>query len=174
MGASSSSGGLFGAAPAFGGGLGSRLFSSEESDPPLDEEDEDAPPPPDSDTEDEADDQVDAESDIDSLSSSEGSVLAAPANVPSSSSPWLAAPFYKPAYYLSTSSEYVPPAPRVKVPAATLDDDREASVGKSKKAEAKAEKEAKWEEGYEDSMEVDKVFEKFARIAGYEGEQCIR
>ena len=44
--------------------------------------------------------------------------------------------------------------------------------------EKEDEKERKaWEnamEGYEDSLEVDKVFEKFARVAGYEGEQCIR
>lgn len=172
MGSSSSVPGLFGAAPAFGkSDFGSKLFSNE-SEPPLDDEDEDAPPPPDSDSEDENDDPEETNSEDDF--GSEVSVLAAPANVPSSSSPWLAAPAYEPAHYLSTSSEYVPPAPKVKTPAVILDDDREARVGKSKKAEAKAEKDAKWEEGYEDSMEVDKVFEKFARTAGYEGEQCIR
>ena len=88
------------------------------------------------------------------------------------------------------ASEYVPPAPKPKVPplsgsatsAVDLNDDEKAGMGKSRKAEARrAEKEKEeakaWDaamEGYEDSMDVDKVFERFARRVGYEGQQCIR
>ena len=97
-GSGGSSGGLFVSGPAFGGnGLGTQLFGAKEEDPLPDEDDESAPPPPDSDS-----DEADAEEidDPESDAESEESVLAAPANVPSSSSPWLAAPAYKPAYYL--------------------------------------------------------------------------
>lgn len=169
----STSGGLFGSGPGFGeDGLGTQLFGSQEG-PLLDEDDEDSPPPPESESE-EDEDLSGSDSESDSDAASDTSVFAAPSTVPTPSSPWHAAPAYEPAYYLSTSAEYVPPAPRIKVPSGTVDDDREAGVGKSRKAEERAGKEAKWEEGYEDSTEVDKVFEKFARVAGYEGEQCIR
>lgn len=157
----------------FGTGLGSQLFGASSAP---EENTTDAPPPSDSDPE-------DSESDSDSDSKSSASILAAPAQTPSTSSPWLAAPAYTPPLFLSTASEYVPPAPKPKLTAeaAALQNQNELE-GKSKKGEAKrAEKEKDdgkaWEgamEGYEDSLEVDKVFERFARVAGYEGEQCIR
>ncbi|EJD07484.1 uncharacterized protein FOMMEDRAFT_137786 [Fomitiporia mediterranea MF3/22] len=180
---STPTGGLFGAAPSFGGsGLGTQLFGSSEPTSELQGENDDAaPPPPESEPE-------DSDEDSDSEAESTPSVLAAPTQKPSSTSPWSSIPSYTPAFYLSTATEYVPPAPKPKVPIAAVDDEDDdigAGLGKSKKAEARrAEKEKKgqdelkgWEsamEGYEDSMEVDKVFERFARIAGYEGEQCIR
>ncbi|KAL5531588.1 hypothetical protein ACEPAG_4465 [Sanghuangporus baumii] len=183
------SGGLFGAAPTFGNGLGTQLFATTEPDSskttPPEKDDEEAPPPPESESESEPDD-PDAES---TSEFSEKSVLAAPAHTPSSSSPWLAAPAYTPPFYLSTTQEYVPPAPKPPKLSSVEEEDEgdedEKGRGKSKKADLRrAEKEKQdekdrkaWEnamEGYEDSLEVDKVFEKFARVAGYEGEQCIR
>ncbi|KAI5122504.1 hypothetical protein M0805_001412 [Coniferiporia weirii] len=173
------SSGLFGSAPTFGAnssmsGLGSQLFGA----PPGTEDeghghDAAAPPPPDSESESdsEAEDDVDSESDE--------SILAAPALTPAEASPWRAAPSYTP-LYLSTALEYVPPPPKVKAPIGV--DDGEIGSGKSRKAEERREEREEkdrlaWDsamEGYEDSMEVDKVFERFARRAGYEGEQCIR
>ena len=79
------SGGLFGAPSAFGGGLGTQLFGSTESDTPkVDpgpeaDDDDEAPPPPESESESE-------DSDVES-SSSVKSIIAAPARTPSSSSP---------------------------------------------------------------------------------------
>ncbi|KAH8116345.1 programmed cell death protein 2 [Phellopilus nigrolimitatus] len=181
------SSGLFGATPAFGpdpgigaASLGSHLFGGP-SEVGLD----DAPAPPPSDSEDEPDSE-DGSEDGSSGSGSESneSVLAAPASTPSVASPWRAAPAYLPPLYLSTAAEYVPPPPKMKVPngaGAELGDEGKEGRGKSRKAEArKDEKEkerAAWDgamEGYEDSMEVDKVFERFARRVEHEGEQCIR
>ncbi|OCB89971.1 hypothetical protein A7U60_g2826 [Sanghuangporus baumii] len=184
--------GLFGVAPTFGNGLGTQLFGTSEPDfskidpSPEKDDDEEAPPPPESESESEPED-ADAES---TSESSEKSILAAPAHTPSSSSPWLAAPAYTPPFYLSTAQEYVPPAPKPPKLSSSVQEGDEGDEdgkgrGKSKKAELRrAEKEKEdekdrkaWEnamEGYEDSLEVDKVFEKFARVAGYEGEQCIR
>ncbi|CCM00384.1 uncharacterized protein FIBRA_02414 [Fibroporia radiculosa] len=78
---------------------------------------------------------------------------------------WSAAPAYRP-LYLSTVSEYLPPARKTKVPAAAdIDDDDDG----------KKDKGGSWTvEGYENSMEVDHVFERFTRRVGYEGEQCLR
>ncbi|KAI0331510.1 hypothetical protein GY45DRAFT_1404960 [Cubamyces sp. BRFM 1775] len=82
-------------------------------------------------------------------------------------SPWKAAPAYPP-LYLSTVAEYLPPPPKVKVPAgATVDpDDDKASKGKDSGG---------WDfEGYENSLDVDHAFERFSRRVSYEGEQCLR
>ncbi|KAI0652841.1 programmed cell death protein 2 [Cubamyces menziesii] len=82
-------------------------------------------------------------------------------------SPWTAAPAYPP-LYLSTVAEYLPPPPKVKVPAgATVDpDDKNASKGKDSGG---------WDfEGYENSLDVDHAFERFSRRVSYEGEQCLR
>lgn len=82
-------------------------------------------------------------------------------------SPWRSAPAYPP-LYLSTVSEYIPPQPKprlpqgVKVEDTAEDDDRK-------------EKDISWaKETYEDSLEVDQVFERFVNRVGYEGEQCVR
>ena len=176
------SGGLFGGTPSFGAspassGLGNKLFGSsqdkeeEEEGIASEEADDETPPPSDSEDSDSDNDSDDSESE------SEKSVLAAPASTPASSSPWSAAPSYKP-LYLSTALEYIPPPPKVKAPPG-VEDNSAVGGGKSRKAEERAEKEdqAAWNnamEGYEDSLEVDKVFERFARRVGYEGQQCIR
>ncbi|CDO73246.1 hypothetical protein BN946_scf185008.g8 [Trametes cinnabarina] len=84
-------------------------------------------------------------------------------------SPWKAAPAYPP-LYLSTVAEYLPPPPKVKVPAgATLDpDDDRAPKGKDGGS-------SQWDfEGYENSFDVDQAFERFSRRVSYEGEQCLR
>lgn len=83
-------------------------------------------------------------------------------------SPWLASPAYKPPLYLSTIGEYLPPAPKSKVPAGVdvhdpALDDEEKGKGPS------------WAfEGYENSVELDHVFERFLKRAGFEGQQCLR
>lgn len=80
---------------------------------------------------------------------------------------WKDAPGYPP-LYLSTVSEYLPTPPRVKMPAeatADLDGDRDS----------KEKGGGGWGmEGYENSMEVDHVFERFSKRVSYEGEQCLR
>ncbi|KAI0629187.1 programmed cell death protein 2 [Trametes polyzona] len=83
-------------------------------------------------------------------------------------SPWKAAPSYSP-LYLSTVSEYLPPPPKVKVPAgATVDpDDDKSPKGKDSSGG--------WDlEGYENSLDVDHAFERFSKRVSYEGEQCLR
>jgi pre-rRNA-processing protein TSR4 len=79
-----------------------------------------------------------------------------------SDSIWRNGPSY-PALYLSTTSEYIPPPPKTK--ASTKDqhiDDHDS-------------KDVKWiSEAYENSLDVDNVFEKFSKRVGYEGEQCVR
>ena len=188
------SSGLFGGPPNFGAGagaggfgLGSQLFGESNEEHQSDAE---APPASDPESEDESE-ASDSESEGDADADATPPLLSAPAHSPDASSPWLSAPAYTPPLYMSTAYEYVPPAPRQKIPQDALDS---SAVGgqfdesvldgpaKSKKGETKREKDAEkdakaWDsamEGYEDSLELDKVFEKFAKIVGYEGEQCIR
>ncbi|TFK91739.1 hypothetical protein K466DRAFT_582559 [Polyporus arcularius HHB13444] len=83
-------------------------------------------------------------------------------------SPWTAAPAYSP-LYLSTVPEYLPPPPKVKVPAGAavvdVDDDKGAKDKDS----------GSWAmEGYENSIDVDHAFERFSKRVSYEGEQCLR
>ena len=194
------SSGLFGGPPNFGAGagaggfgLGSQLFgASNEEHQHETQSDAEAPPVSDPESEDESEaSDSDSESERDADADATPPLLSAPAHSPDASSPWLSAPAYTPPLYMSTAYEYVPPAPRQKIPQDALDS---SAVGgqfdesvldgpaKSKKGETKREKDAEkdakaWDsamEGYEDSLELDKVFEKFAKIAGYEGEQCIR
>lgn len=78
---------------------------------------------------------------------------------------WVSAPSY-PALYLSTVSEYLPPAPKtnVKFEEVHTDDD-----------DSKTGRDISWAmEGYENSLEVDHAFERFSKRVGYEAEQCIR
>ncbi len=78
-------------------------------------------------------------------------------------SPWKAAPAYSP-LYLSTASEYLPPQPKLKVSAQVSEPGSEDGG-----------KDISWAfEPYENSLEVDQVFERFTKRVGYEGEQCIR
>jgi pre-rRNA-processing protein TSR4 len=105
-------------------------------------------------------------SDTESDSGSEKSLLTAMASTTIDESPWKSAPFYRP-LYLSTTSEYLPPLPKPKIPAGAqiIDSDEEGKGGKD----------ISWaSEGYENSLKVDNVFERFTKRVGYEGEQCVR
>jgi pre-rRNA-processing protein TSR4 len=94
--------------------------------------------------------------------SSEHSLVTAIATVSLDDSPWKAAPSF-PALYLNTVSEYLPPAPKVKVA---------AGVGMQDEEEDKS---MTWTmEAYENSLEVDHVFERFTQRVGYEPQQCVR
>ncbi|KAI0349665.1 hypothetical protein OH77DRAFT_1431882 [Trametes cingulata] len=82
-------------------------------------------------------------------------------------SPWKSAPAYPP-FYLSTVSEYLPPPPKVKVPAGATVDPDDDNAPKSRDGGG-------WDlEGYENSIDVDHAFERFSKRVSYEGEQCLR
>ncbi|TCD68407.1 hypothetical protein EIP91_010808 [Steccherinum ochraceum] len=110
------------------------------------------------------DDEEDADDDEDS-SEDEDDLVTAMASTTLEDSQWKTAPAYSP-MYMSTVAEYLPPAPRARVsPEEALLE--EAAEGKTK--------EGGWGmEGYENSMNLDQVFERFTRRVGYQGEQCIR
>ena len=98
--------------------------------------------------------------------SSERSLLTALASVTIAESPWRNAPSY-PTLYLSTVGEYLPPQAKPKVPKgiqiSELGDDE------------KKEKDVSWAtETYENSLEMDHIFERFTKRIGYEGKQCVR
>ncbi|KAF8557745.1 hypothetical protein OG21DRAFT_1505004, partial [Imleria badia] len=80
---------------------------------------------------------------------------------------WAAAPSY-PAVYLSTLSEYIPQPSKGKAPAnVRIEDPIEA--------DGKAGKDAIWAlETYENSVEIDSVFDRFTKRVGFTGEQCLR
>lgn len=105
-------------------------------------------------------------SDVESNStSSEEELLTAMASVTVEKSLWKSAPSYPP-LYLSTASEYLPPLTKPKLPPGAqdilADDD-------------KGGKDISWaSEAYEDSLEMDHVFERFTKRVAYEGEQCVR
>lgn len=81
-------------------------------------------------------------------------------------SDWSSAPAYG-TLYLSTIAEYLPPAPKPKVPLDAQVNEDEAEGDKSK--------DASWAlEGYENSLDIDHAFERFSKRVGYEGEQCLR
>jgi len=107
----------------------------------------------------------DAESD--DSASSEDSLVIAMASTRVEDSFWPAAPSY-PAVYLSTLSEYIPQPPRAKASAsATVEDPVEAG--------GKAGKDSIWAlETYENSLEIDNVFDRFTKRVGFTGEQCLR
>lgn len=107
----------------------------------------------------------DAESD--DSASSEDSLLIAMASTRVEDSFWTAAPSY-PAVYLSTLSEYIPQPPRAKTSASvTVEDPVEAG--------GKAGKDSIWAlETYENSLEIDNVFDRFTKRVGFTGEQCLR
>lgn len=177
---------LFRSAPAFegGSGIGSQLFGAADSDlsEPEDDDEVSEPPPSepelddDSDLEDAVESESGSENENDSASSS--SILEVPASTPSACSPWRSAPAYSPVLYLSTSSEYLPPSSKPKATALAADGLGQEREGKSRKAGKEADKEhTEWNnvmEGYENSLDVDHVFERFANRVGYEGEQCVR
>ncbi|KAJ3563791.1 hypothetical protein NP233_g8705 [Leucocoprinus birnbaumii] len=97
-------------------------------------------------------------------SSSEKSLTVALASTTLEDSAWLAAPSYAP-LYLSTTSEYLPPQPKPKIPANVQvvnpdEQDKNDPVWNN--------------EAYENSLDVDNVFERFVKRVGYESEQCLR
>ena len=105
-------------------------------------------------------------SDADSISSSDESLLTAMASASIADSEWKCAPSYPP-LYLSTASEYLPPQPKERL--------HNAHVTDSKESDEKGRKDISWaSESYEDSLEMDHVFERFTKRVGYEGEQCVR
>ncbi|KAF5328161.1 hypothetical protein D9619_013450 [Psilocybe cf. subviscida] len=121
---------------------------------------------------DKSDDEADSDEDDDD-DEEEEELLTALAATSISDSAWTAAPSYPP-LYLSTTSEYVPPEPKPKIPKdalvdALLDDDDKGKKGKGGDGIESWAKEA-----YENSMDVDQVFERFMKRVGYEGEQCVR
>ncbi|KLO13284.1 hypothetical protein SCHPADRAFT_904351 [Schizopora paradoxa] len=176
MGNTSTPSGLFGGSFGAPAGLGSQLFgaSQQEESPQTEQaadhdDGEEAEAPPASDEEPEDEDEED-----DSDSESTPSVVEALTSRVSEASPWSKQPGFKPPLYLSTSMEYIPPPPKMpQVPSAEeiLDErDREGKGNKSKDEDG-------WNsamEGYENSLNMDHVFERFATRTSYEGEQCIR
>ena len=106
------------------------------------------------------------DSDSDSGSTDREDLLTAMAAVKIEESPWQNAPTY-PSLYLSTVAEYLPPQSKARLPKGVTVDD----LGD----EDKKDKDISWaKETYEDSLEVDQVFERFMKRVGYEGEQCVR
>ncbi|TFK39378.1 programmed cell death protein 2 [Crucibulum laeve] len=141
-------------------GLGAHVFG--ESSPALTPASVNVPQA-EHDDDDEGDDS-DAESDS---GSSEKSLLIAMASTTIAESPWKAAPSYPP-LYLSTASEYLPPQPKAKLPPGVQVIDPSDDDGKSGK-------DISWAvEPYENSLDMDYVFERFTKRVGYEGEQCVR
>ncbi|KAJ6591843.1 programmed cell death protein 2 [Mycena vulgaris] len=133
-------------------GLGAQIFG--DSSPA-------APSPPNAQEEDET---SDAESDT---GSSDDELLTALAATTVEESPWKSAPSYPP-LYLSTCSEYLPGQPQLKLPPGVqvVDPLDEPSKGG---------KDVSWiAEAYENSLDVDQVFERFTKRVGYEGDQCVR
>jgi pre-rRNA-processing protein TSR4 len=108
-----------------------------------------------------------SEKDADSDSaSSEKSLLTALASVTIAESPWRCAPSY-PTLYLSTMGEYLPPHAKPKVP-------KGIQVSELGDEETK-DKDVSWAtETYENSLEMDHVFERFTKRVGHEGKQCVR
>ncbi|KAG7093833.1 hypothetical protein E1B28_007472 [Marasmius oreades] len=100
------------------------------------------------------------ESDHESISSEE-SLVTAMATTTLDESPWRSVPSY-PAIYLSTSAEYIPAESTPKMVPKLSDGNEKDDVGT-------------WgSEAYENSLNMDQVFDRFSKRVGYEGEQCIR
>ena len=107
----------------------------------------------------------DAESD--SSASDDDLLLTAMGSVSLVQSPWMSAPSYPP-IYLSTVSEYLPPQPKQNLPAGARISDPLAD-------DDKLSKDTSWAaEAYENSLELDHVFERFIKRIAYEGQQCVR
>ncbi|KNZ80136.1 Programmed cell death protein 2-like [Termitomyces sp. J132] len=142
-------------------GIGAQMFG--DTSPPLTGSAEPKP-----NKNDECDNENDDASDDES--SSEDELLTAMASVTVTDSPWKTAPSYPP-FYLSTVSEYLPPQLKSKVPPGTQITDRLVNEG----SKGDKDKDISWaSEAYEDSLEMDYVFERFTKRVAYEGEQCVR
>jgi pre-rRNA-processing protein TSR4 len=113
---------------------------------------------------DEAGEASDADSEASASSVSDESLIVAMASTTIGPSPWASAPSYPP-LYLSTTSEFLPARPKVKIP----------QVPDLAGDDNKDDRSASWAfEAYENSLEVDHVFDRFTKRVGYEGEQCVR
>ncbi|KAJ8522708.1 hypothetical protein ONZ45_g710 [Pleurotus djamor] len=110
------------------------------------------------------------ESDVESDTSdaSEESLLTALASTTLEDSSWLSAPSYLP-LYLSTTSEYLPPPPKPKLPSGVLVED-----GSSPPRGSKGKDEPWTSESYENSLDIDQVFDRFNKRVSYEAQQCVR
>ncbi|KAG1741043.1 programmed cell death protein 2 [Suillus lakei] len=116
-------------------------------------------------TEDEPEDTSDTESVT--SESSEHSLITAMASTTIGDSPWRAAPSFPP-LYLSTTSEYLPPPPKTKIP-------QDAHIEDPADDDSKGGKDVSWAfEPYENSLEVDGVFDRFTKRVSNTGEQCLR
>ncbi|KAJ7880286.1 programmed cell death protein 2, partial [Mycena olivaceomarginata] len=105
-------------------------------------------------------------SDTDSDATSE-ELLTALAATTLEESAWRSAPSYPP-LYLSTCSEYLPAQPKPKLPPGVQIVDSLDDSGKGGK-------DVSWiAEAYENSLDVDQVFERFTKRVGFEGDQCVR
>ncbi|KAJ7132085.1 programmed cell death protein 2 [Mycena epipterygia] len=131
-------------------GLGAQIFGDSAmsaASPPVEAEDETS----------------DAESDA----GSDEELLTALAATTLHESPWRSAPSYPP-LYLSTCSEYLPAQSKIKLPPGVQVVDPLDDSGKGGK-------DVSWiSEAYENSLDVDQVFERFTKRVGYEGDQCVR
>ena len=98
---------------------------------------------------------------INALTEQLGSTALESYNVPTE---WLSSPSYK-SVYLSTISEYIPPPPKSKAKTEHFLDDVEDGKNAGKD----------WGlEGWESSMNVDPIFERFTKRVSSENEQCVR
>jgi pre-rRNA-processing protein TSR4 len=97
-------------------------------------------------------------------SPSDDSVLTtAMAGVALEESGWIHSPFFS-ATYLSTMTECLPPA--------TSKSSHDVQIDV---VDAEAGKDVSWNlENYEDSLQVDRVFEVFSKRVGYQSGQCVR
>ncbi|KAF7798001.1 hypothetical protein EIP86_009211 [Pleurotus ostreatoroseus] len=148
-------------------GLGAQIFGAEQPDAAAtDERDRDRDAASDAgDSEGDADDD-DSEAEDDDDDDDDEALATALASTTLETSEWKDAPAYA-ALYLSTVAEYLPPAPKAKLPPA----EDEHGDGDDKGGKAKD----GWNmEGYEHSLDVDHVFERFAARVAHEGAQCIR
>ncbi|KXN89390.1 putative 20S rRNA accumulation protein 4 [Leucoagaricus sp. SymC.cos] len=101
----------------------------------------------------------------DESDTSEKSLLVVLASTTLDDSPWRNAPAYGP-LYLSTVSEYLPPQPKPKLPANAQIIDPDNARNKN---------DPTWtSEAYENSLEIDNVFDRFAKRVAQESEQCLR
>ena len=157
-----------GAPGAFGAfGLGDQLFGN--AAPPASKESSDVAPAEPEPVAPKPEQEDSSEDDSDDEGSSTESLVEALASTRISTSPWNSAPSY-PAYYLSTTSEYAPSAKETAPLEAveTVTQPPVAGTGAGAGGDS-------WTaEAYENSMNVDQVFERFTRRVGWEGEQCVR
>ncbi|KAG2366967.1 programmed cell death protein 2 [Suillus spraguei] len=99
--------------------------------------------------------------------SSADSLITAMASTTINDSPWQSAPSFPP-LYLSTTSEYLPPPPKTKIP-------QNARIEDPTDDDSKDGKDVSWAfEPYENSLEVDSVFDRFTKRVSNTGEQCLR